>query len=473
MPNGALIANLTEEQRIEARYGITGDFQEYHQVNGYNVLDASDKARGDTFAIPVSTPVTEQKQPSPILSPRSNHLRKKLDKLKRQLRNSESLEEVQEMSDSSVDEGPLLLDLNDLERKRKWWLETERGKSTTIEDDDTEVLTESDHSLGIDKDTTFEVGSISKKQDGQGTLEDQWFDKSTLELVDTTLPLPPQVQSTSKPSSSPDIGSGYDTFHSSSLSGDVISFECPVSQKRPEHIIPEPKPKPTRLTELASVTFSESIDVLSSLAPLHPPSHRSRTPPPRISSWPPIILGKSPSSARHAKMTLSELSLIERPAQNVFAQLAWSPPLKPLALKRSLTNDNSSRRRREELPPRRTQSSTVLVTKNVIVIESSDEADEERKETKEMENKKRRDEGPPLVHGGKRRLAYTPSPSPSPSPPLSPSPSTTTTTTTVFISNEAAPVADQACVSALPPLIAPTLRGSQDMFWLEEPFAFE
>lgn len=361
------------------------------------------------------------------------------------------------MSDSSVDEGPLSMDLNDLERKRKWWLETERGKSTTFEDDDTELLIDNDHHLGIsNKGTTFEVGSISQMQDGLGTLEDQWFDKSTLELVDMTLPLPLPVQGTSKTSSSPDTSSGYDTFHFSSLSGDVISLEFPLPQKRPEHIIPKPKPKPTRLlTEHeASVTSSESIDVLSSLAPLHAPSHRSRTPPPRMSSQPPIILGKSPSS-RHAKMTLSELSLIERPAQNIFAQLAWSPPQKP-HLKRSLTSDSSSRRRQEEQRPR-TQSFTALGTKDVIVIESSDDEDE-KQETEEKENKKRRDEFL-FMHGGKGHLACTPS--------------TTTTTTMICISDEVTSVADQACISALPPPIAPTLRSSQDIFWLEEPFTFE
>ncbi|KAI9240618.1 MAG: beta-lactamase-like protein [Podila humilis] len=455
MPNKALITNLTEEQRIEARYGITGDFQEYHQVNGYNVLDASDKVRGVKFAIPVSTPrATGQKQSTPILSPRSNHLRKKLDKLKQQLRNSESLEEVQEISDSSVDEGPLSLDLNDLERKRKWWLETERGKSTTFEDDDTELVTESDHRLGIsNKGNTFGVDSISQMQDGLGTLEDQCFDKTTLELVDMILPLPLPAQGASKPSSSSDISSGYDTFHFSSLSGDVISLEFSVPQKRPEHIIPKPK---------GSTRSSESDDVLSSPDPLHAPSHRSRTPPPRISSQRPIILGKSPSS-RHAKMTLSELSLIERPAQNIFAQLAWSPPRKP-ALKRSLMDDSSSRRRREEQPPC-TQSCTALVTKDVIVIESSDDEDE-KQETEENKNIKRRDE-PLLMYGGKVHLACTPSPSPFPSP------STAATATTIFISNEATSVADQACISVLPPPISPTLRGSQDMFWLEEPFTFE
>ncbi|KAF9300923.1 hypothetical protein BGZ74_007333 [Mortierella antarctica] len=197
MPNEALITHQTEEQRIDAQYGITRDFQEYHQVNGFNVLDASYKVRGVEFAVPATPRVTGQKQPQQILSPRSNHLRKKLDKLRRQLRSSESLEEDAETSNSSMDASPLSLDLNDLERKRKWWLEAERGKSTTFEDtgDDTWSFVESDHSLGIFNKSTFDVGSISKKgttsvvgsitkksQDCRGTEEDQWYDKSTLEL---------------------------------------------------------------------------------------------------------------------------------------------------------------------------------------------------------------------------------------------------------------------------------------------------
>ncbi|KAG0330276.1 hypothetical protein BG000_011762 [Podila horticola] len=204
MPNEALITHQTEEQRIEAQYGVTRDFQEYHLVKGFNVLDASDKIKGVKFDIPTRR-TTRQMPPQQILSPRSNHLRRKLDKLKRQLRNSESLEGAAETSDSSVDEGPLSLDLNDLERKRKWWLEAERGKSTTFEDTgaDTHSFTESDRSLGIpnkrtfdvdsisNKDITSVVGSMSKKsQDGQGAHENQWYDKSTLELISQSIVKP-------------------------------------------------------------------------------------------------------------------------------------------------------------------------------------------------------------------------------------------------------------------------------------------
>ncbi|KAG0086302.1 hypothetical protein BGZ93_000198, partial [Podila epicladia] len=500
IPNEALITHQTEEQRIDAQYGITRDFQEYHRVNGFNVLDASDKIRVVEFAVPATPRATGQKQPQQILSPRSNHLRKKLDRLRRQLRNSESLNEGAETSDSSIDEGPLSLDLNDLERKRKWWLETERGKSTTFEDtSDDWSFVESEHSLGIsnrstfdvgsisNKDTTSVVGSITKKVQGQGTEEDQ-YDESTLELVNSwELPLPPDcdIQSASKPSSSPEITSGYDTLsHPSLLSGDVISLEpCPVSpQKIGQQIIPIPTEsvpgsKPM-LTDLHSITTTSESDVLSldpisdattshhSRTPLRISSHRSRTPPPKSSLC--IRLGKSPTSVRHTKMTPIELSLVQRPAQNIFAQLAWSPPLKPLALKRSLTDDHS--RRREQPPPRRTQSSTALMTTEVIVIESSDE-EEGRTGTKENANKNRKDEMVPILHR-KRRLASHPS-----SSSLPPLPSTSTAKTktpTTFISGEATSVADQGhnAIAANPPPIV-TMRGSQDTFWLEVPFAFE
>ncbi|KAF9317527.1 hypothetical protein BG003_000672 [Podila horticola] len=204
MPNEALITHQTEEQRIEAQYGVTRDFQEYRLVKGFNVLDASDKIKGVKFDIPTRR-TARQMPPQQIFSPRSNHLRRKLDKLKRQLRNSESLEGAAETSDSSVDEGPLSLDLNDLERKRKWWLEAERGKSTTFEDTgaDTHSFTESDHSLGIPNKRTFDVDSISNKdiisvvgsmskksQDGQGAHGDQWYDKSTLELISQSIVKP-------------------------------------------------------------------------------------------------------------------------------------------------------------------------------------------------------------------------------------------------------------------------------------------
>lgn len=506
MPDEALITHQTEEQRIDAQYGITRDFQEYHQVNGFNVLDASDKVRGVEFAVPATPRATGQKQPQQILSPRSNHLRKKLDKLRRQLRSSGSLEEDAETSNSSMDEGPLSLDLNDLERKRKWWLEAERGKSTTFEDtgDDTWSFGESDHSLGIFNKSTFDVGSIFKKgttsvvgsitkksQDCRGTEEDQWYDKSTLELVNTLeLPLPPDcdIQSPPKPSSSPDISSGCDTLsHPLLLSGDVISLEpCPVSpQKIGQQVIPiptEPVPgsKPMLTELLHSVTSISESNVLSldpisdattshhSRTPLRISSHRSRTPPPKSS--PCILLGKSPTSVRHAKKTPIELSLVQRPAQNIFAQLAWSPPLKPLALKRSLTDDHP--RRREQPPPRRTQSSTALVTSEVIVIESSDE-EEGRRGTKANANKNRKDEMVPILHG-KSRLASHPSSS---SPPSLPSTSTAKTKkTTVFISDEATSMAHQGrkynAIAPSPPPFAPT-RGSQDTFWLEEPSAFE
>ena len=145
-----------EYRRPQLTDGVTTDFQSFHQVKGYNLLDMNDEVLGiqplrDAAPITTATSgsknnMTRRSSPSPILSPRSTHLRHKMKKLKRQLRNTSSLEEEEghhsqakddrngEDEDSSMDEGPLTFDLEEMERKRKWWLQTEeRGKSTTQE----------------------------------------------------------------------------------------------------------------------------------------------------------------------------------------------------------------------------------------------------------------------------------------------------------------------------------------------------
>ncbi|KAI1306460.1 hypothetical protein EDD11_004752 [Mortierella claussenii] len=150
-----------ERRRPCLQDGISTDFQSFYQAKGYQILDRGHPVLGtasnSSFALQTTknssgnsgntrtvVPVTSSQttfQSSPILSPRSSHLRKKMEKLKRQLRNTASLEEeegclehCEKNEESTMEEGPLSLDLEALERKRTWWLETERGPSTTLED---------------------------------------------------------------------------------------------------------------------------------------------------------------------------------------------------------------------------------------------------------------------------------------------------------------------------------------------------
>ncbi|KAI8603830.1 hypothetical protein EDD21DRAFT_10034 [Dissophora ornata] len=146
--------------------GISTDFQSFHHAKGgYNVLDMNDEIQGihpanvrqgdlnagvmvvlddgdDENRIPSGYEANgKTTAPIAILSPRSNHLRKKMDRLRRQLRNTASLEEELDkgglIEDSTMDEGPLSLDLEAIERKRKWWLESERGTVMTQDEEHT------------------------------------------------------------------------------------------------------------------------------------------------------------------------------------------------------------------------------------------------------------------------------------------------------------------------------------------------
>ncbi|KAF9084576.1 hypothetical protein BGX29_002481, partial [Mortierella sp. GBA35] len=105
--------------------GVTTDFQRFHHAKGYHYLDMSDKVLGvaTSDVEPMGSRAGQQgttlarNTTKPLLSPRSSHLRKKMDKLKRQLRNTASLEDEEE--ESSLEDGPLSMDLALVEKKRK------------------------------------------------------------------------------------------------------------------------------------------------------------------------------------------------------------------------------------------------------------------------------------------------------------------------------------------------------------------
>ncbi|KAK3808521.1 MAG: hypothetical protein J3Q66DRAFT_355004 [Benniella sp.] len=437
------------DRRLCFADGITTDFQSFHRAKGYQVLDMNDEIQGitsetssrrpsrkdtESHVVDVkeritdttvfSTKATSTENPSPALSPRSRHLRRKMEKLKRQLRNTASLEEEALSDESSLDDGPLSLDLAVIERKRKWWVEYDRGKSTTQEDQQTtneEIdprntsfqssgscstrptsvnhgsrYAESLESPRHDSCASATNGQLHNARSANQEAEKPaaWFDKSTLELElsvimsdeDDRYVVKANESTTSKGyiSSSPDPDSSYISL-TDSVSGsssypissaksilDESCFMLPISATVPEQV-----DTVTRLTG-AVCTGVEGSSGRAAHADI-PKDHLSissggftlpslslanvmSSPPVSIPKSPPrlhtyeIDLGESPSASdyrwtaprpptsptiKRSRTTHATTASSKRhePIQNIFAQLAWSPPLQPVTRRKRSSTD--------------------------------------------------------------------------------------------------------------------------------------
>ncbi|KAG0246241.1 hypothetical protein BGX31_003707 [Mortierella sp. GBA43] len=285
MPDCGFSRDVEEysDRRICFADGISTDFQSFYRAKGYQVLDMDDQLLSVTPGTSnVSQKVTEagvvdngdsstamsRAMEAPIedhnlvLSPRSQYLRRKMDKLKRQLRNTASLEDEEALSEgSSLEDGPLSLDLGIIERKRKWWLEYDRGKSTTQEDqhtcgEDTDPQISDVQSSGpsfnsgSQNDRLQGTSSTNNAKENRGSVVDNerlhivetqhhdarerkaWFDRSTLELEpqlaalyeDDNLPANESAMSKAYLSSSPDPILGTTSFTGHTSEGSSYSM---------------------------------------------------------------------------------------------------------------------------------------------------------------------------------------------------------------------------------------------------------
>ncbi|KAF9115375.1 hypothetical protein BGX27_007994 [Mortierella sp. AM989] len=449
--------------------GITTDFQSFHHAKGFNILDMNDKVLGITpkVAGPNFKPLekaivsedqgclsssnsTAAKALGLALSPRSKHLLKKMEKLKRQLRSTASLEEEGvhiEDEDSMLNDGPLSLDLEAIERKRKWWLEYERGKSTTQEDITTgeeetdpqisRILssepTNSPLQVGEGNNHTITIAGEECIHDSQAgpKVKEEWYELSTLELNPPMLILEEEKtpihwrQSEDKSddpnstsdrtrflSSSPDPISSlesegtYASYLNTSSAASIPSpdasfhsplppFSSPSTQTNPEIEAAvkdenaEALSLPSHKTQMQSEPEHTSIPDDDPPLPLsyaslshHITSSLSTTPktPPRPKDFE-VDLGQSPSSCRSSAKRLAPSFIIQEPIGNIFAQLAWSPPLRPIKKPmRAHTEPFYSADKGSILQPlagsatKRAASS--IVSREVIIIESSDEDDD-------------------------------------------------------------------------------------------------
>ncbi|KAG0376251.1 hypothetical protein BGX24_008030 [Mortierella sp. AD032] len=181
--------------------GVTTDFQSFQHAKGFQVLDMSDKVHGITAVIDLEAPSRSGagQYPTPIraqdhamLSPRSKHLRKKIDKLKRQLRNTASLEseegegEVQD-GESSLEDGPLSMDLALIEKKRKRQSSCDQGQDTTTQETTREDFSELQGSSRSGEQNGGDLlrennGQAGVKGEGGGGEAKPWYDQSTVEI---------------------------------------------------------------------------------------------------------------------------------------------------------------------------------------------------------------------------------------------------------------------------------------------------
>ncbi|KAG0306865.1 hypothetical protein BGZ98_001562 [Dissophora globulifera] len=432
------------DQRPCLEDGISTDFQSFHRAKGFNVLDMNDyvalgiSAAGSSQRqqprekkakivvdldeeSPISraeSTVTTTKAPAvlmgtlAILSPRSNHLRKKMERLKRQLRNTASLEDdiaggkhVMEGDESTIEDGPLSLDLMVIERKRKWWLEDERGKSTTPE----EVGYTTDEESSLQSTTPLNHGgppqilSNSRNSatsastadnwnviDGDGVDREPavrtWYDQSTLELELSVGDRHEEEKegredknwtmaygSAEYLSSSPDPVSDFmsEDIELPTSCGATIDTSVPASRAIAAGLsISSPAAVSLPITfqvvspvdvgqigvaasgpiSIASSSDNGSLTSSYGSLPLRP---RNSVPPsiPKSSSpqphhhhyqpGPEVVLGDSPTKSQHDLAAsvpaalpsspgspLRSRGTISPPKHNIFAQLAWSPPLR-------------------------------------------------------------------------------------------------------------------------------------------------
>ncbi|KAF9170874.1 hypothetical protein BGX20_008394 [Mortierella sp. AD010] len=422
--------------------GITTDFQSFYNARGFNILDMDDQVLGvDSTTAGSGCQRTLEKGSSIIildnqstsnptatkvlnvaLSPRSNHLRRKMEKLKRQLRSTASLEgqdrvQSEGEEESILEEGPLSLDLEVIEKKRKWWLEYERGKSTTLEEYTTgEEETDPQISRILSGDLTDSVihaqavedeGHRRDGNDNQPARQpkEEWNELSTLELNPPSAALVEIEESNIHIESESRLKVGSNINHGSSSAASMPSPDLSVhfatspalsqadstieaaiaSKESTPASLPSPRTQTPVDMECISIPSDSSFSLSAA-----PPSHNA------ISSLPP--LPKTPSRPKDIKIDLSASSSsscrpnttrfeppfdIQKPTGNIFLQIAWSPPLRPIrkpSHAKTVPHQSINQKFKRAAPSTKRVSSTIAVDKEggkkVIVIESSDEDDD-------------------------------------------------------------------------------------------------
>ncbi|KAF9998384.1 hypothetical protein BGZ79_007946 [Entomortierella chlamydospora] len=446
--------------------GITTDFQSFYNAKGFNILDMDDRVLGvdSTTAGSVCQRSSEkgssiivldnQSTSNPTatkvlnvaLSPRSNHLRRKMEKLKRQLRSTASLEGQEgvqnEDEESVLEEGPLSLDLEAIEKKRKWWLEYERGKSTTLEENTTgedetdlqisRILSGELADSIIHAQAVADEGHPRDGNDNQSAPQanEEWNELSTLELnppsaalveiEESNIHIQPESRSEVDPNSIY-LSSSPDPIYSSKPTEPLYSdptvnhgSSSAASMPSPDHSVHSPAspalsqtnsvieaaiaskesaaaslPSPRTQTPVNTECISISSDTSFSLSAASPPHNVFSSLPP-LPKTPPrpkdveIDPGASPSSScRPNAMRFEPPFDIQRPTGNIFLQIAWSPPLRPIrkpSHAKTVPHHSIDREFKRVVPSTKRASSTIVVDeeggKKVIVIESSDEDDD-------------------------------------------------------------------------------------------------
>ncbi|KAF9902992.1 hypothetical protein EC991_004326 [Linnemannia zychae] len=185
--------------------GVTTDFQSFQQAKGYQVLDMSDKVHGITTVIDLESSSSSSRshadlsktlaraQDHPMLSPRSKHLQRKIEKLKRQLRSTASLESKEEKEqgdESSLEDGPLSMDLALVEKKRKRRSSCDRDQDTTTQETTREELSElQSSSRSANLSIVISRFGVSRTSEGEGGEEKvkPWYDQSTVEIAQAVL----------------------------------------------------------------------------------------------------------------------------------------------------------------------------------------------------------------------------------------------------------------------------------------------
>ncbi|KAG0224446.1 hypothetical protein BGW41_005076 [Actinomortierella wolfii] len=188
---------------------------------------------------------------NPLLSPRSRHLQKKMEKLKRQLTRAKSEETDLQRKDrvsqssgsgSSLSAGPLTLDMDVLERKRLWWLQEDREQSTTQEDTEEEEDEEENGDVGkhivhenhaLADTCIFPDTQQKPPEHAHQRQQDEWLELSTVELSRTKLE-EAEVPTENHPSKVPpsSIASLNSPFHENSqaVASTVLSSSAEGSQ---------------------------------------------------------------------------------------------------------------------------------------------------------------------------------------------------------------------------------------------------
>ncbi|KAF9972721.1 hypothetical protein BGZ73_004148 [Actinomortierella ambigua] len=266
-------------QQQQRRRGVLQDRRQAldpDDADGQSAHCSSRRARSSSLS-KSGTESLQLAKSGPLLSPRSRHLLKNMQNLKRQLTRAKSEEtdphhksrtSLDSGSGSSLGAGPLTLDMDELERKRLWWLQEDRGQSTTLEetseeetDDSTQDPASSGHA-GFRGSPDLQHKTPDREQTQLRTLQvDEWLEHSTVELSRTDIddgvassPLPPQqgqhqesaaIASNSGPQATSVVPSLSSSRGENSVNASFASPSLPVSlsvaslqssgSSRPEH----------------------------------------------------------------------------------------------------------------------------------------------------------------------------------------------------------------------------------------------